>query len=190
MEVNHLICPHCSNNLGAAVDAYMYGSPLRRCNRCKNPYLDTRYHEIAIEGIRQEDLNPHDVSMEADKKAANKIIWIGVGMLVAFVLILFTGWIVFPLPIFGVIGIVRGIAAKKETAKTGTMKTVQALEMERQQSFARMQNPAYVEQLRAMGYAPVLHGNVPVANQTVTCSRCGTALGDQDRFCPTCGNSR
>ena len=189
MEVNQLICPHCNNNLGAAVDAYIYGSPLRQCGRCKAPYLDHRYHEIALEGIRPEDLHPSAAPVQ-DNLGSGKAILIGVGILALFVVILFFGWIVFPLPIIGIIFIVRGINAKKDTAKVGRGKNLQALKMEKQQSYARMQNPDYVKQLRRMGYAPVLQWNQAVPTQTITCSRCGNALDSQDRFCPTCGNTR
>ncbi|MBD5541560.1 MAG: hypothetical protein HDR00_10305 [Lachnospiraceae bacterium] len=51
-------CPHC----GAKIPSYqektwIYGSPLRTCRKCKNRYIDIRFHEIALEGVR-----PCDVS--------------------------------------------------------------------------------------------------------------------------------
>lgn len=45
-------CPHC----GAEVKDYReygweYGSPIRKCKKCGNDYINNSYHEIAVEGI-------------------------------------------------------------------------------------------------------------------------------------------
>lgn len=189
MKIPTFKCPHCGNNLGTAVNAYLYGSPFRVCNKCKNSYVDKRYHEIAIEGIRQEDINPTEADKQSHRKSGTKAIWIGIGMLALFIIILFTGWIVFPLPIFGVISIIGGIGAMKGDSKKELEKTRNALEIERQQSMLRMQNPQYVEQLRAIGYDIPL--NIQSVGNTYTqqnvCKNCGTALDTSDRFCPKCG---
>lgn len=192
MKIPTFRCPHCNNDLGFAMDAYLYGSPLRQCNKCKKTYVDNRYHEIAIEGIRQEDINPTEADKQSHKKSGSKAIWIGVGMIALFVIILFTGWIVFPLPIFGVISIISGISAKKGDSKKELEKTRKALEIERQQSILRMQNPQYVEQLRAMGYirSSNMGQSAPSIAQKSTCSNCGAELDDTDRFCPKCGNPK
>ena len=189
MKVPTFKCPHCGNNLGTAVNAHLYGSPFRVCNKCKNSYVDNRYHEIAIEGIRQVDINPTEADKQAHRKSGLKAIWIGLGMIALFIIILFTGWIVFPLPIFGVISIIGGIGAMKGDSKKELEKTRNALEIERQQSMLRMQNPQYVEQLRAIGYDIPL--NIQSVGNTYTqqnvCKNCGTALDTSDRFCPKCG---
>lgn len=189
MKVPTFKCPHCGNNLGTAVNAYLYGSPFRVCNKCKNSYVDNRYHEIAIEGIRREDINPTEADKQSHRKSGWKAIWIGVGMIALFIIILFTGWIVFPLPIFGVISLIGGIGAMKGDSQKELEKTRRALEIERQQSMLRIQNPQYVEQLRAIGYN--IQTNAQPAGVTYssqnTCGNCGTALEQNDRFCPKCG---
>lgn len=194
MKIPTFKCPHCENDLGTAVNAYLYGSPLRVCNKCKKTYIDSRYHEIAIEGIRQEDINPTEVDKQAHRKAGSKSILIGFGMIALFILILFTGFIVFPLPIFGVFLIIGGFGARKSDNPKELEKTRQALEIERQKSVLRMQDPQYVEQLRAIGYnipssAQPATGNT-VVSQQYSCANCGTVLELNDKFCPKCGSPR
>lgn len=145
-------CPHCGNDLGVAMDAYLYGSPFRVCSKCKNSYVDKRYHEIAIEGIRQEDSNPTDADKKVNRKTGSLAILLGLGLFALFIIILFFGWIFYPLPIFGILSIGVGISAFKNNSKKKLEKTRRTLEFEKQQSFLRMQNPQYVEQLRAIGY--------------------------------------
>lgn len=51
-------CPHCGAKIPSYVEnKWIYGSPLRTCKKCGNRYIDSRYHEIALEGVR-----PCDVS--------------------------------------------------------------------------------------------------------------------------------
>ena len=192
MEVQTFKCPHCGNNLGTAVDAYLYGSPFRVCNKCKNSYVDNRYHEIAIEGIRQEDIYPTENDKKSHRKSGWKSIWIGIGSIVLFVIILFTGWIVFPLPIIGFVSIIGGVRKMKSDTKKSLEKTRAALEIEKQQSFLRLQDPLYVEKLRSIGYnipysEPSSYVQQPRQN---VCTSCGTPLNENDRFCPTCGTQR
>ena len=134
MKIPVFKCPHCGHNLGYAVDAHMYGSPARECPNCKKMYLDNRYHEIALEGIRRQDIDPTEADKQSHRKSGRNAILLGVGMLALFFLILFTGWIVFPLPIFGVISIIGGIAAMKGDSQKELEKTRAALELEKQQS--------------------------------------------------------
>lgn len=57
-------CPHCGakyeglNYKGVQFkDSQMkYGSPLKLCPVCKKEFLDKNYREIAVEGIRDEDM--------------------------------------------------------------------------------------------------------------------------------------
>lgn len=207
MKVPVFRCPHCNNDLGFAMDAYLYGSPLQQCKKCKKLYVDNRYHEIAIEGIRQEDINPTDTDKKNHKQSGLFGLLIGVGMIALFLIILTTGWAIIPLPIFGVISIIGGIAAMTGDNKRSLEKTRKALEVERQQSILRMQNPQYVAQLQAMGYR-IPQQNIfeplsdkpinqpgdsvfyPVGAPTGFCGKCRTPLDGNDKFCPKCGNPR
>lgn len=56
MEVNEGKCPFCGHKFFFYnKDAYYYGSPIQTCKKCGSKYIDRRYHEIAIEGIRSAD---------------------------------------------------------------------------------------------------------------------------------------
>lgn len=182
-------CPHCGHPLGPSENAYFYGSPFRVCNKCKQTYVDNRYHEIALEGIRPQDITPTEGEKKNRQKDGMKKLWIGIGLCAAFVLILFTGWIVFPLPIIGVGMIVSGVKVMKGAGAKGIEKTKRALALEEQQSRQRMQDPAYVEKLRSIGYQiPSYEQPVESAQPQVKfCSSCGTRLNGDGRFCPNCG---
>lgn len=52
-------CPHCGAKIPSYVEnKWLYGSPLRTCKKCGNHYIDSRYHEIAMEGFRECDVSP------------------------------------------------------------------------------------------------------------------------------------
>ena len=187
MKIPVFKCPHCGHNLGYAVNAHLYGSPMRPCPQCKKMYLDDRYHEIALEGIRREDIDPTALDQQAHRKKGRNAIWLGIGLLVLFGLILLVGLIVFPLPIVGVICIISGISILREDPEKELAKTRAALELEKQQSFLRVQDPQYIAQLQAMGYRfPQQPAPVP-APATGFCRHCGAQLAADASFCGKCG---
>ena len=198
MKVPVFRCPHCNHDLGFAMNAHLYGSPLRQCEKCKKTYVDNRYHEIAIEGIRQEDINPSDADKKNHKQSGLFALLLGVGLIVVFLLVLGTGFAIIPLPIFGVLSIIGGISAMTGDNKRSLEKTRKALEIERQQSMLRMQDPHYVAQLRAMGYQfpqqPVNQQGMGVpATPSVAapvCRNCGAAIAADEKFCAQCGAPR
>lgn len=45
-------CPYCKRKiLFYERNCWKYGSPVKKCKKCGERYMDSRYHEIAIEGI-------------------------------------------------------------------------------------------------------------------------------------------
>lgn len=64
MAVVRKYCPNCHKLIVGPVSNvhdYNYGSPIKVCPNCFHTYADEQYHEIAIDGIREEDaqlLNP------------------------------------------------------------------------------------------------------------------------------------
>ena len=51
-------CPWCYKKLPLYNEhEYKYGSPIVTCKHCGKKYLDLRYHEMAIEGMPQSELN-------------------------------------------------------------------------------------------------------------------------------------
>ncbi len=152
MAKQTLKCPNCNKNIGTIEDDYLYGSPLRMCPKCKQTYHDPRYHEIAIEGIRQNDINPDAEFIAKKRKSGMLTILGGVGVMVAFILLIFVGWIFYLFPVISVMLISGGISTLSSTSESAIEKKRLALESERQLSLARMQNPQYVAQLRSLGY--------------------------------------
>ena len=87
MKVPTFRCPHCGHDLGTAINAHLYGSPLRICGKCKQTYIDRRYHEIALEGILQEDINPTEAQKKIHKSNGIKFILIGFAMIAVFMVL-------------------------------------------------------------------------------------------------------
>lgn len=152
VKIPNIICPHCKTNMGLATEQYLYGSPFRVCKKCKKTYVDARYHEIAVEGIRQEDIEPSEEQLKKKRRSGRATVWAGVGVFALFFLILAAGWIVYPLPVIAVICMINGSGKVRECSKKGLEKIRRNLEIEAAQSNQRMQDPQYVEQLRSVGY--------------------------------------
>ncbi len=152
MAKQTLKCPNCNKAIGTIEDDYLYGSPLRTCPKCKQTYHDPRYHEIAIEGIRHNDINPDSEFLAKKRKSGIGAIIGGIGVMVAFILLIFVGWLFYFFPVISVMLIANGISTLSSTSESAIEKKRLALENERQLSIARMQNPQYVEQLRSLGY--------------------------------------
>ena len=152
MAKQTLRCPNCNKSIGTIEDAYLYGSPLRTCPKCQKIYHDPRYHEIALEGIRQNDIAPDSEFIAKKRKSGILGILGGVGVMVAFIALIFVGWIFYFFPVISVILVSNGIKTLSETTESAIEKQRLALEGERQLSLARMQNPIYKDQLRSLGY--------------------------------------
>lgn len=78
--------------------AHFYGSPFRICPKCKQEYVDYRYHEIAVEGAQEKDTRlPTEEERKANRKGSYKAIFIGLLVIVAsialFVVGMGTGWL-------------------------------------------------------------------------------------------------
>lgn len=44
-------CPHCGGMVREKSNAWVYGSPIRTCPKCKQEFLDKRWREVAIDGF-------------------------------------------------------------------------------------------------------------------------------------------
>ncbi|MBE6587637.1 MAG: hypothetical protein E7647_04390 [Ruminococcaceae bacterium] len=159
MSKQTLRCPNCNKNIGTVSEGeYLYGSPLRTCPKCKKLYHDPRYHEIAIEGIRREDIDPDSEYLAGKRKSGFLSILGGIGVMVAFVVLIFLGRIFYFFPVISVMLIASGISTLSSTTGGAVEKKKIQLQQEATLSRARMQNPQYVAQLRSLGY------NVPDTN--------------------------
>ncbi len=168
-------CPHCGYNPGEAADAYLYGSPIRVCAKCKQEYVDRRYHEIAIDGIRHEDINITPERYAKVQKNAILSIVVGSGIFILhFMIRLGLAWGL--IAVLGVIILVSGIDTLMGGIKRSIEKNRVVLEQERKMSVLRMKDSHYVQKLRTIGY-PM---NCPACNEELRCYQ---------PECPNCGCS-
>jgi len=141
-------CPHCGKDLGKYINAHLYGSPIQTCDHCKQQHLDPRYHEIAIDGIRPEDLSAKGngkvffiaLALFVVSVAANVFYYINLSRIkpaALFAMLLFLAML-----IFSVVDTIR--------IKTGAKQ--KAMEKERLASIERLQNPEYARLLAEIGY--------------------------------------
>ena len=51
-------CPKCGKKIREKCNAWVYGSPIRTCPKCKSEFLDKRWREVAIDGFDPRTNNP------------------------------------------------------------------------------------------------------------------------------------
>lgn len=142
-------CPYCGAKILFYYESeWRYGSPVRNCKKCGEKYVDERYHEIAVEGIR-----PNALSIRWN--GTGLLIMLGI-FLIAFLIhfyevshestysLEFCGLMVAALIcilffIIDSIRILTGAKAKK-------------LERLREESVKRLRNWGYAKELEALGY--------------------------------------
>ena len=160
-------CPHCGTQIDSGYNsgqkAYLYGSPVRQCSKCKKEYYDDRYHEIAIEGIRPEDTAFDEESKKSAAKSANTLLVIGIVFMIAFFVGFALGRIYFLLPVFGIGLIWFSFEQRKENTDKGHAEKMAKLAKEEQASYERIKDPEYVKKLLAYGY---LKNSNPKASNT------------------------
>ena len=146
-------CPKCGNELKAvaAGKAYLYGSPIRQCAKCAQPYVDRNYHEIEIDGIREEDLSA--------KKSLGLTLFCLVGLAVCigcWILLKNASGFIVKSPAAFIVGtLLFGIgffAMLIDTFKILTGSKKKQLEKERQASIQRLSNQEYALKLQKLGY--------------------------------------
>ena len=130
-------CPHCNKKLEDRAEvSYLYGSPFRNCTKCGMEYLDTDYHEPAIDGFVQ----------QGDYRMGFVIAAVGlVGALLT------QGQ-----PLYFVICVVLAVTGTACGAVILVRQKTGADERQREKLLAeskqRLQNPVYAHKLRAAGY--------------------------------------
>lgn len=142
-------CPHCGADIeGTYKNVYIYGSPIRTCKKCKKQYWNKRYHEIAIDGIRPEDLST---------KGNGKMI---LGTLIASIVLIalnvvsysMRGRVFKALLVGAVLAVIFFFGMIIETIKVKSGKKAKELEKKRQESCQRLQNREYADALVQLGY--------------------------------------
>ena len=147
------VCPNCGrsilgmNNRETAYQV-LYGSPVRNCKRCRKPYIDSRYHEIAITGIGERTLSV---------KYSLKVLGI-IGM----ILVVSVGWNVVNIRMRGrysvmmallsLLSVILILYVLWDILMIATGKKAQKMERLRQESEERLRDPDYARLLADAGY--------------------------------------
>ncbi|MCM1468495.1 MAG: hypothetical protein NC086_10120 [Alistipes sp.] len=50
-------CPECGAKIWEKCNAWVYGSPIRTCPKCRKEFLDSRWREVAIDGFVRQSTN-------------------------------------------------------------------------------------------------------------------------------------
>lgn len=141
-------CPHCGAKLANnRTDLYLYGSPVRTCEKCKGQYWNKCYHEAEIDGYCDAD-----VSVDAGKKnVRNAVILLlaALALNVLFYVLERHSWIYL---LFVGLGVVYFLIALKDFIKVKKGTRQQELEKERLASAARLSDPVYAQTLKELGY--------------------------------------
>lgn len=131
-------CPHCNKYLGRRAKVeYRIGSPFLVCPYCEKEYVDSDYHEIAIEDYRPK-------SSIGDMA---KLLLVCIVCAIAV-----SGW---SLALFGwlcLAVLIVAIATLVEIIKQVSGIAQRKYEKQLEESKARMRNPAYALKLRAAGF--------------------------------------
>lgn len=142
-------CPYCYTKISCYLkNEYKFGSPIRSCKKCGKSYVDSRYHEIAIDGFPQWELS---LKFNVKRILIGIVIFI-IGFLflyfernhlgfyhLSYYIIMFMGVLVVIFSLVDIIRIITGAKAKK-------------FENLRIQSVERLNDKGYVQQLISIGY--------------------------------------
>lgn len=141
-------CPHCGAKTKEDCNTWVYGSPIRRCRKCGQEYLDKRWREVAIDGF--------------DPRSQDASFYMKGALLLAAFTALCAGWMVLQINmkgyyttrnlacvILGSLGTVLCIFLAIRI-KFGFEDKNNAKFME--ESKQRLKNPEYVQKLREYGY--------------------------------------
>lgn len=149
LKITNGICPYCRKQIfNYNASEWKYGSPIRTCKKCKNRYIDMRYHEIAVEGIE-----PGALSLKKQK----------VGMLLGLCLALFCfgytfitlhfwGYYYRSMIVCGSLAVVIIISLIVEYFRIKTGAKERRLMNLKAESVGRLQNKQYAKELELIGY--------------------------------------
>lgn len=142
-------CPHCGAKIPSYVAGkWLYGSPLRTCKKCGTRYIDSRYHEIALEGIRA-----YDISVKPSLRTA--LLGLVISLISAGVLYVEWNYQDYYHPMFfytipaGMLMVLWGIIDAVRTKLGSKTKKMEKL---RKESIERLSDKNYAHDLAARGF--------------------------------------
>lgn len=152
MEIKRIFqpgkCPYCGAKVGyARTDAYLYGSPIRTCPKCKGQYLNPNFHEIEVEGCWEAD-----TSLVESRKGVRDGLLLIVASIALNVLFYYLGRASWIYLLFVGMGIVYFIMKLRSYLKVKRGTRQLELEEERCASRQRLQDPEYAKLLQELGY--------------------------------------
>ena len=157
-------CPHCGADIeGTYKNIYIYGSPIRICKKCKKQYLNRHYHEIAIDGIR-----PDDLSTKGNGKMILLSLVASIALIALNIATYSMGRIFKALALAAFIAVVLFFGLIIETLKVKSGKKAKEFEKKRQESCRRLQNREYALLLSQLGYQVPAEYLGDDANQTTS----------------------
>ncbi|MCM1298598.1 MAG: zf-TFIIB domain-containing protein [Firmicutes bacterium] len=142
-------CPNCGKKISDYnPNSYLYGSPIKYCKKCKGAYVDTTYHEIAVDGFPKEEMKTSTGLKSALFGLAVFVICGGI-----FVAeIMFTDGYYRVFPVMAVVGFIAMIAGIVDAIRVKSGAKAGSMEKLRQESIQRLNDVQYAMQLRELGY--------------------------------------
>ena len=143
-EIAHIV----KGNYLTITRSWRYESPIRTCIKCKKKYVDTRYHEIVIDGIR-----PDVLSVDA---AATGVL---IGTVFAAICLGVTYWSIsydgsyYPMMVLlGIMGVIMMIGCMADFLIIITGVKKRRFDALREKSDQRLQDKSYAQELLSVGY--------------------------------------
>lgn len=147
----HGVCPHCGASIvgvNSNPNMVLYGSVVRKCQKCKEQYLDTRYQEYAITGIPENELSV----MYDLKRIGILAVFFIISTVINLINIRHEGKYYIMLAVISVTSPLGIIAMIIDMIRIKTGAKGRKLEKKRLESVARLQDPDYAMTLYEVGY--------------------------------------
>ena len=138
------VCPKCGAKFKEKSNTWMYGCPIKQCKSCQSEFVDTRWREVAIQGL--------------DQKSGNTSLYVK-SAIISFFVALIDGWIIYNSSSIWTTEIAVGICAIIGFVMSIIMIFRIELGFEKKsnqryldESKRRMADPEYVRKLSDFGY--------------------------------------
>ena len=142
-------CPYCGENVkDYKENSWEYGSPIRKCEKCGNKYINKCYHEIAVEGIEPDAMNAKQSVIFMLMGVATMI----VSALATFETVHFWGFYYVKVVCIGFIGLIVAVGMIIDILRIKTGAKAHKFDSLCAESVQRLQNAEYARELASIGY--------------------------------------
>lgn len=150
-------CPHCGTEVKDYREyGWEYGSPIRKCEKCGNNYINKGYHEIAVEGIAPDEFDAkksvHGILLGlaivlGAAAATAAITWATIHFAnVYYVKIIILG------VVLAVIGLIFAVCMFIDFLKIKSGAKERKFDSLKEESVQRLKNKEYARELAEIGY--------------------------------------